>query len=245
MIIYPAIDLKDGEVVRLLHGDLEQKTVYEKDPAVAAKRFQDCGFEWLHVVDLDGAVAGAARNGAAVKAILKATKARVQLGGGVRDMRTIEMWLDAGVSRVILGTAAARNPGLVRDAAQFFPGRVAVGIDARDGRVAVSGWVESTDIPAVDLAKKFEDVGVSALIVTDISRDGAKTGVNVEFTGEFADSVDIPVIASGGASSVGDIAALMQRKGKRPIQGLVMGRALYDGSVDPKTALKAAKVKAA
>ncbi|MET0545621.1 MAG: 1-(5-phosphoribosyl)-5-[(5-phosphoribosylamino)methylideneamino]imidazole-4-carboxamide isomerase [Caulobacterales bacterium] len=244
MIIFPAIDLKNGEAVRLMHGKFDEITVYEKDPAVAAKRFHDYGFEWLHVVDLDGAVAGAARNTAPVKAILKATKARVQLGGGVRDMRTIETWLDAGVSRVILGTAAARNPGFVRDAAQFFPGRIAVGIDARDGRVAVSGWVESTDIQAVDLAKKFEDAGVAALIVTDINRDGAKTGINVEFTGSFADAVDIPVIASGGACSVDDVAALRSRRGRR-IEGVVMGRALYDGSVDPKAVLKAAKSKAA
>lgn len=240
MKLYPAIDLKDGICVRLLRGEMSTATSFNDDPADQARRFSDMGFGQLHVVDLNGAFAGQSVNHNAVAAILDAVRAPVQLGGGIRDMAGIERWLDAGVARVILGTAAVRNPQLVKDAARAFPDQVAVGIDARDGRVAVQGWAEATDMLALDLARAFEGCGVAGLIVTDIGRDGLKTGVNIDLTGEMADAVSIPVIASGGLKSVGDIKALKTRPG-RPVAGAILGRALYDGDIDPREALLAAQ----
>lgn len=239
MILYPAIDLKDGQAVRLFKGDFAQVTVFDTDPAARAAAFQALGLSWLHVVDLDGALKGAGANGAAVRAIRAATQVPVQLGGGIRSMAHVEAWLAAGVNRVIIGTEAARNPAFVREAARAFPGQVAVGIDARDGLVAVSGWVETTDIRALDLARAFEDAGVAALIVTDIARDGTRTGINVDFTGTIADAVTIPVIASGGLDGVADIAALRAWPG-RAVQGAILGRALYDGAIDVAEALRVA-----
>jgi len=236
MKLYPAIDLKDGHCVRLLRGDMATATSFNDDPADQARRFTDMGFEMLHVVDLNGAFEGGSVNHNAVAAILDATRATVQLGGGIRDMTGIERWLDAGVHRVILGTAAVRDPNLVKTAARRFPGAIAVGIDARDGRVAVEGWAETTDMQAVDLARVFEGCGVAALIVTDIGRDGTKSGVNVDLTGQMADAVSIPVIASGGLRDVADIEALKARPG-RAIHGAILGRALYDGDIDPAEAL--------
>jgi phosphoribosylformimino-5-aminoimidazole carboxamide ribotide isomerase len=240
MNLYPAIDLKDGLCVRLLRGDMATATSFNDDPADQALRFQAMGFAALHVVDLNGAFDGHSVNHNAVASILDAMPAPVQLGGGIRDMTTIERWLDAGISRVILGTAAVRDPKLVKDAARAFPGQVAVGIDARDGRVAVHGWAETTDMKAVELARAFEGCGVAALIVTDIGRDGTKAGVNVELTGEMADAVSIPVIASGGVKNVDDLRALKARPG-RPIEGAILGRALYDGDIDPAEALLAVR----
>jgi phosphoribosylformimino-5-aminoimidazole carboxamide ribotide isomerase len=239
MNLYPAIDLKDGACVRLLHGDMDAATTFNNDPADQARRFSDMGFLHLHVVDLNGAFAGQSVNRDAVAAILKATRAPVQLGGGVRDMAGVERWLEAGVARVILGTAAVRDPDFVRAAARAFPDAIAVGVDARDGRVAVQGWAETTDMQAIDLARAFEGCGVAAIIVTDIGRDGAKTGVNITLTGAMADAVSIPVIASGGLRDVADISALNARPG-RPIHGAILGRALYDGDIDPAEALRAA-----
>jgi phosphoribosylformimino-5-aminoimidazole carboxamide ribotide isomerase len=236
MKLYPAIDLKDGVCVRLLRGEMSTATSFNDDPADQARRFSEMGFDQLHVVDLNGAFAGESVNYNAVAAIRDAVRAPVQLGGGIRDMTGIERWLDAGVARVILGTAAVRNPQLVKDAARAFPGQVAVGIDAREGRVAVQGWAETTDMLALDLAKAFEGCGVAALIVTDISRDGLKTGVNIELTHAVANAVSIPVIASGGLKSVDDIKALQAQPG-RPIAGAILGRALYDGDVDAGEAL--------
>jgi phosphoribosylformimino-5-aminoimidazole carboxamide ribotide isomerase len=240
MKLFPAIDLKDGVCVRLRHGEMSQATRYNDDPSDQARRFIDMGFDAIHVVDLDGAFGGASINHNAVNAILDAVSAPVQLGGGIRDMHGVERWLEAGVSRVVLGTAAVRDPELVKLAARTFPDAVAVGIDARGGKVAVQGWAETTDMPAIDLARAFEGCGVAALIVTDIARDGAKTGVNVEFTGEIADAVQIPVIASGGVRNVEDIRLLKARPG-RPIAGAILGRALYDGDIDPAEALAAAR----
>jgi phosphoribosylformimino-5-aminoimidazole carboxamide ribotide isomerase len=239
MKLYPAIDLKDGVCVRLLRGEMKTATSFNDDPADQALRFAAMGFEHLHVVDLNGAFEGESVNHNAVAAILDAMRSPVQLGGGIRSLPQIERWLDAGIARVILGTAAVRDPQLVKDAARIFPGQVAVGIDARDGRVAVQGWAETTEMQALDLAKAFEGCGVAALIVTDISRDGLKTGVNLDLTGAMADAVSIPVIASGGLKSVYDITALRNRKG-RPIEGAILGRALYDGDIDPVEALLAA-----
>ncbi|GAB5458146.1 MAG: 1-(5-phosphoribosyl)-5-[(5-phosphoribosylamino) methylideneamino]imidazole-4-carboxamide isomerase [Henriciella sp.] len=238
--LYPAIDLKDGQCVRLLRGEMDQVTRYNPDPADQARRFADMGFENLHVVDLNGAFEGESANSDAVKAILSATSAPVQLGGGIRTRAQIDHWLDAGVSRVILGTAALRDPQLVKDAARVLPGQIVVGIDAKDGMVAVEGWAETSDMPAIELAKAFEGCGVAALIVTDIARDGMKTGVNVVFTGALADAVSIPVIASGGVASVNDITALRARTGDHAIYGSILGRALYDGDIDPKDALRKA-----
>lgn len=238
MKLYPAIDLKDGVCVRLLRGEMTTATSFNDDPADQALRFSAMGFEALHVVDLNGAFEGHSVNHNAVASILDVMRAPVQLGGGIRDMEGIERWLDAGVSRVILGTAAVRNPKLVKDAALKFPGQVAVGIDARDGRVAVQGWAETTDMQAVELAKAFEGCGVAAIIVTDIARDGLKAGVNVALTGELADAVSIPIIASGGVRDVDDLKALKARAG-RPIEGAILGRALYDGDIDPTEALLA------
>ena len=240
MKLYPAIDLKDGVCVRLLRGEMTTATSFNDDPADQALRFAAMGFEALHVVDLNGAFEGHSVNHNAVASILDVMRAPVQLGGGIRDMEGIERWLDAGVSRVILGTAAVRNPKLVKDAARKFPGQVAVGIDARDGRVAVQGWAETTDMQAVELAKAFEGCGVAAIIVTDIARDGLKAGVNVALTGELADAVSIPIIASGGVRDVDDLKALKARAGT-PIEGAILGRALYDGDIDPTEALLAVR----
>ncbi len=240
MKLYPAIDLKDGVCVRLLRGEMTTATSFNDDPADQALRFAAMGFEYLHVVDLNGAFEGVSVNHNAVASILDAMHSPVQLGGGIRDLATIERWLDAGISRVILGTAAVRDPQLVKEAARLFPSQVAVGIDARDGRVAVQGWAETTDMLALDLARMFEGCGVAALIVTDISRDGLKAGVNVDFTGAVADAVSIPVIASGGVKNIDDLRALKARKG-RPIEGAILGRALYDGDIDPTEALLAVR----
>jgi phosphoribosylformimino-5-aminoimidazole carboxamide ribotide isomerase len=240
MNLYPAIDLKDGACVRLLRGDMAKATTFNDDPADQAQRFAAMGFDRLHVVDLNGAFAGASANRAAVAAILKVAPFPVQLGGGIRDMAGVEAWLNAGIARVILGTAAVRDPEFVKAAAKAHPGRIAVGIDAREGRVAVQGWAETTDMLAVELAKVFEGCGVAALIVTDISRDGMKTGVNVEFTGAMADAVSIPVIASGGLAGVADLRALRARSGT-PVEGAILGRALYDGDIDPAEAMAVAR----
>ena len=238
MIIYPAIDLKDGQAVRLVHGDMEQSTVFNDDPAAQAMEFVNAGCEWLHLVDLNGAFAGEPVNAAPVEAILKTCKVPTQLGGGIRDMATIEAWLDKGLSRVILGTVAVENPDLVREAARAFPNQVAVGIDARNGRVATKGWAEETDVMVTDLAKSFEDVGVAAIIYTDIMRDGAMGGPNVEATEALARAVSIPVIASGGVSSLDDLKAL---KATNIISGAISGRALYDGAIDLSEALLSLK----
>ncbi|MFQ5623658.1 MAG: 1-(5-phosphoribosyl)-5-[(5-phosphoribosylamino)methylideneamino]imidazole-4-carboxamide isomerase [Paracoccaceae bacterium] len=230
MILYPAIDLKDGQCVRLLKGEMAQATVFSDDPAAQARSCQDAGCEWLHLVDLNGAFAGAPVNAAAVEAILAAVSVPVQLGGGVRDMATIEGWLAKGLSRVILGTVAVRDPALVRAAARAFPGRVAVGIDARGGRVAVGGWAETTDIAAPDLARRFEDAGVAVIIYTDIERDGAMGGPNVAATAALARAVSIPVIASGGVSCMADLRAL--RDCGAALDGAISGRAIYDGAIE-------------
>ena len=234
MILYPAIDLKDGQAVRLLRGEMDAATVFNDDPAAQARAFVAAGAEWLHLVDLNGAFAGAPVNGEAVEAILKAIDVPAQLGGGIRDMATIEAWLGKGLGRVILGTVAVEAPGLVRDAARTFPGQVAVGIDARGGRVATRGWAEETEVDATDLARRFEDAGVAAVIYTDIDRDGAMGGPNVEATAALARAVSIPVIASGGVSSLDDLAAL---KATGVVAGAISGRALYDGAIDLGAAL--------
>ncbi|WP_374424430.1 1-(5-phosphoribosyl)-5-[(5-phosphoribosylamino)methylideneamino]imidazole-4-carboxamide isomerase [Paracoccus sp. (in: a-proteobacteria)] len=236
MILYPAIDLKDGNCVRLLRGDMEAATVFGSDPAAQGRAFQDAGAEWLHLVDLNGAFAGKPVNGAAVEAILAAVDVPAQLGGGIRDMATIEAWLERGLARVILGTVAVENPALVREAAMAFPGKIAVGIDARKGRVATRGWAEETDVMAVDLAHQFQDAGVAAIIYTDIERDGAMQGPNVAATEALARAVNIPVIASGGVSSMADILAL---RDTGVIAGAISGRALYDGALDLGAALRA------
>ena len=230
MILYPAIDLKDGACVRLYKGEMDQATVFNDDPAAQASAFEEAGCEWLHLVDLNGAFAGEAVNGAAVEAILAGTTVPAQLGGGIRDMAAIERWLEKGLARVILGTVAVRNPDLVREAAKAFPGRVAVGIDARDGMVAVEGWAETTDVTATDLARRFEDAGVAAIIYTDIDRDGAMQGPNVAATAALAQAVAIPVIASGGVSSMADLQAL--KDCGAPLNGAISGRALYDGRIE-------------
>jgi phosphoribosylformimino-5-aminoimidazole carboxamide ribotide isomerase len=234
MILYPAIDLKDGQAVRLLKGDMEKTTVFNDDPAAQARAFQDAGCAWLHLVDLNGAFEGQPVNGAAVEAILAKTDVPAQLGGGIRDMATIEMWLSRGIARVILGTVAVENPDLVRAAARAFPGQVAVGLDARDGRVATRGWAEETDMMVTDLAKSFEDAGVAAIIYTDINRDGAMQGPNVAATADLARATSIPVIASGGVSSLTDLIAL---RDTGVIAGAISGRALYDGALDLADAL--------
>ncbi|PCH74936.1 MAG: 1-(5-phosphoribosyl)-5-[(5-phosphoribosylamino)methylideneamino]imidazole-4-carboxamide isomerase [Rhodobacteraceae bacterium] len=236
MILYPAIDLKDGQAVRLVRGAMEQATVFNDDPAAQAKSFVEAGCEWLHLVDLNGAFAGEPVNAAPVEAILKACDVPAQLGGGIRDMATIERWIDKGLARVILGTVAVENPALVREAARAFPDRIAVGIDARDGRVATKGWAKETDVMVTDLARSFEDAGVAAIIYTDINRDGAMQGPNVAATAALANAVSIPVIASGGVSSLADIKAL--RDCGAPLNGAISGRALYDGALDLGAALK-------
>jgi phosphoribosylformimino-5-aminoimidazole carboxamide ribotide isomerase len=235
MILYPAIDLKDGQAVRLVHGNMDKTTVFNDDPAGQAKAFVAAGCEWLHLVDLNGAFAGKPVNAAPVEAILKACPVPAQLGGGIRDLATIERWLNKGLARVILGTVAVENPDLVREAAKLFPGQVAVGIDARNGKVATKGWAEETTTDATELAKSFENDGVAAIIYTDILRDGAMSGPNVEATAALARAVDIPVIASGGVSSLADLSEL---KSTGVIAGAISGRALYDGAIDLAEALK-------
>ncbi len=236
MILYPAIDLKDGQAVRLLRGEMDTATVFNDDPAAQARAFQDAGFQWLHLVDLNGAFEGRPVNRAAVEAILAAVSIPAQLGGGIRGMATISAWLEAGIARVILGTVAVKDPDLVRSACRAFPGRIALGIDARDGRVAVEGWAEVSEIETLELARRFEDAGAAAIIFTDISRDGALQGVNLDATAALARATDLPVIASGGVASLGDIEALMAAAGDG-IQGAIIGRALYDGRIDPAAAL--------
>ena len=234
MILYPAIDLKDGQCVRLLRGEMEAATVFNDDPAAQARAFAAAGCRWLHLVDLNGAFAGRPVNAEAVEAILAAIDVPAQLGGGIRDRATIETWLENGLARVILGTVAVRDPDLVRAAARAHPGRIAVGIDARGGRVAVEGWAETTELDATDLARRFEDAGVAAIIYTDIERDGAMQGPNVAATAALARAVSIPVIASGGVSSLDDIRAL--KASGAPLDGVISGRALYDGRLDPAEA---------
>lgn len=235
MRLYPAIDLKDGQCVRLLHGEMDKATVFNDDPAAQARQFEAIGFDYLHIVDLNGAFAGQSRNAAAVDSILAAISVPAQLGGGIRDMAAVEAWLEKGVARVILGTAAVRDPGFVREAARRFPGQVVVGIDARDGLVAVEGWAETSSIDAISLARQFEDAGVAAIVYTDISRDGALTGLNIEATVKLADMVSIPVIASGGLASMRDIEALLAQADL--IEGAIAGRALYDGRLDARGAI--------
>ena len=238
MILYPAIDLKDGQCVRVVHGDFATATVFNEDPADQAKTWVKAGFDWLHVIDLNGSVEGRAVNGAAVESILKSVSIPVQLGGGIRTLANIEGWIEAGVSRVILGTVAVRDPELVKKAAKEWPEQVAVSVDVRKGKVAVQGWLEDSGLDALTVAKRFEDVGVSALIVTDIDRDGALMGFNVDAFGAVADALSIPVIAAGGLANVKDIEALRARKGT-PIAGAVLGRALYAGTILPAEALAA------
>jgi phosphoribosylformimino-5-aminoimidazole carboxamide ribotide isomerase len=244
VILYPAIDLKDGQCVRLEQGDMARATTFNRDPAAQARSFERQGFERLHVVDLNGAFAGRSENGAAVKAILDATNLPVQLGGGIRDMAAIEAWLDRGVARVILGTAAVTDPDLVQESASVFPGQVAVGIDARAGQVAVRGWAETTSMRTVDLARRFEDAGVAAIIYTDIDRDGLMQGLNITATLALAAAISIPVIASGGLGSLTDIERLT-RPDCAILEGVIAGRALYDGRLDPKQALDLIKARAA
>lgn len=242
MILFPAIDLKEGQCVRLVHGDMNQATVFNDDPGAQAEAFLAQGFEWLHIVDLDGAFAGRPVNADAVGSILsRAPGMSIQLGGGIRDMRTVEGWLSRGVSRVILGTAAVRDPAFVREAARLHPGRIAVGIDARDGRVAVEGWASLAEVGAEELGKKFEDAGVAAIIFTDISRDGAMGGLNIESTLALAQAVSIPVIASGGLASIADVRRLTQPD-CAILEGAISGRALYDGRLDPAEALALLKM---
>ena len=236
MILFPAIDLKDGQCVRLKLGDMDQATVYNTDPAAQAAAFEAQGFEWLHVVDLNGAFEGRSVNGGAVEAILRATKNPVQLGGGIRSLVHVENWLDKGLARVILGTVAVRDPDLVKEACREFPGKVAVGIDARSGKVAVEGWAEASELGVVELAKKFEGAGVSAIIYTDIDRDGVLSGINWESTIALADEVSIPVIASGGLASLADSVRMTMPDAKK-LEGAISGRALYDGRIDPAEAL--------
>ena len=242
MILFPAIDLKNGDCVRLVHGDMRQATVFNTNPAAQAAAFEAQGFEYLHVVDLDGAFAGKPMNAAAVEGILQSVKMTVQLGGGIRDMLTIEAWLTRGITRVIIGTAAVRDPTLVRDAARRFPGRVAVGIDARDDFVAVEGWAETSSLSALELGRRFEDAGVAAVIYTDIARDGVLQGLNIEGTLALANALSIPVIASGGLASIADVRRLLQPDCKK-LAGAITGRALYDGRIDVAAAL--ALIKAA
>lgn len=236
MILYPAIDLKDGQCVRLYKGEMDEATVFSDDPAAQARAFVEAGCEWLHLVDLNGAFEGRPVNAAAVESILAAVDVPAQLGGGIRDMATIEAWLDKGIRRVILGTVAVENPDLVREAARAHPGRVAVGIDARHGKVATRGWAEETEVDATDLARQFEDAGVAAIIYTDINRDGAMQGPNIPATAALANAVSIPVIASGGVSSLDDLISL--RNSGAPLDGAISGRALYDGALDLKEALR-------
>ena len=245
MILFPAIDLKDGLCVRLEQGDMARATIFNRDPAEQAAAFESAGFEYLHIVDLDGAFAGKPVNAGAVDRILEAISIPVQLGGGIRDLKTVEGWLEKGVSRVIIGTAAVRDPALVREAAARYPGRIAVGLDARDGKVAVEGWAESSELTALDIAKRFEDAGVAAIIYTDIARDGMLKGLNLDATIALADAVSIPVIASGGFASIDDVKALLEPRAAK-LEGAISGRALYDGRLNAAEALaliRAAKSK--
>ncbi len=237
MILFPAIDLKDGVCVRLQQGDMARATVFHRDPAEQAQAFEAQGFEYLHVVDLDGAVAGRPINDQAVERILETVAIPVQLGGGIRDSATIETWFDKGVDRIIIGTAAVRDPALVRYAARKFPNRVAVGLDARDGKVAVEGWAATSELTALELARQFEDVGLAAIIYTDISRDGLLGGLNLDAAIALADAIDIPVIASGGLASIEDVKALLAQRARK-LAGAIAGRALYDGRLDPSEALQ-------
>jgi len=239
VILYPAIDLKDGQCVRVLQGDLDKATVFNNSPADQARLWADGGFHWIHVVDLNGAVQGKAVNEKAVEAILEAVSVPVQLGGGIRSLKDVERWIEAGVSRVILGTVAVTEPAIVLEAARLWPEQIAVSVDVRGGKVATQGWTESSDLDAVTVAKRFEDVGVGALIITDIDRDGTVMGFNVEAFGAIADAVSIPVIAAGGLASVEDIIRLRAHKGT-PIAGAVLGRALYNGDITAARALEAA-----
>jgi phosphoribosylformimino-5-aminoimidazole carboxamide ribotide isomerase len=236
VILFPAIDLKNGQCVRLEQGDMARTTVFNLDPAAQAKSFAGQGFEYLHVVDLDGAFAGKPMNAQAVEAMLGAVAIPVQLGGGIRDLATVEAWLAKGIARVIIGTAAVRDPELVRSAARNYPGRVAVGLDARDGKVAVEGWAETSQVTALEIAQRFEDAGVAAIIFTDISRDGLLKGLNLDATIAFADRISIPVIASGGLASIEDVKAILSPPAKK-LAGAIAGRALYDGRLDPAAAL--------
>jgi len=236
VILFPAIDLKNGECVRLEQGDMARATVFNLDPAAQARAFEQQGFEYLHVVDLDGAFAGKPVNAQAVEAMLKVIEMPVQLGGGIRDLATVEGWLGKGVARVIIGTAAVRDPDFVKEAARKFPGRVAVGLDARDGKVAVQGWAESSELSARELAQRFEDAGVSAIVFTDIARDGLLKGINWDATIALADAISIPVIASGGLASLDDVKMLLQPRARK-LEGAISGRALYDGRLDPTQAL--------
>jgi phosphoribosylformimino-5-aminoimidazole carboxamide ribotide isomerase len=241
VILFPAIDLKEGQCVRLIHGDMAQATVFNEDPAAQARTFERQGFEYLHVVDLDGAFAGKPMNAAAVEAILNSVALPLQLGGGIRDTRTIERWLAKGVARVIIGTAAVRDPGFVRAAAAAYPGRVAVGIDAKAGRVAVEGWAKVSDMSALDLGRRFEDAGIAAIVYTDIARDGVLKGLNIEATLALADALTIPVIASGGLASIDDVRRLLEPDCVR-LAGAIAGRALYDGRLDTAEALRLIRV---
>ncbi len=237
MMLFPAIDLKNGEAVRLQQGDMARATVFHRDPAEQARSFALAGFAYLHIVDLDGAFAGRPMNAAAVETILAAVRIPLQLGGGIRDRATIEGWLGKGVTRVIIGTAAVRDPALVKAAAKAFPGRIAVGLDARDGKVAVEGWAETSELAALEIAKRFEDAGVAAIVYTDIARDGMLKGLNLDATIELADKISTPVIASGGLASLDDVRALVDPRAKK-LAGAIAGRALYDGRLDAAAALK-------
>ena len=236
MILFPAIDLKDGVCVRLEQGDMARATIFHRDPAEQAYAFERAGFEYLHVVDLDGAFAGKPVNAVAVERILEATNIPLQLGGGIRDMATLEGWLDKGVNRAIIGTAAVRDPVFVREAAALAPARVAVGLDARGGQVAVQGWSENSEMSALDIARRFEDVGIAAIVYTDIERDGMLQGLNLDATVALAGAISIPVIASGGLASLDDVRALLEPRAKK-LEGAIVGRALYDGRLDAKAAL--------
>jgi phosphoribosylformimino-5-aminoimidazole carboxamide ribotide isomerase len=236
VILFPAIDLKNGQCVRLEQGDMARATVFNLDPAAQARSFASQGFEYLHVVDLDGAFAGKPMNAQAVESMLKAVTMPVQLGGGIRDIATIEAWLGKGIARVIIGTAAVRDPALVKEAAKAFPGRVAVGLDARDGKVAVEGWAETSQVTVLEIAQRFEDAGVAAIIFTDIARDGLLKGLNLDATIALAERISIPVIASGGFASIDDVKAILEPRAKK-LAGAIAGRALYDGRLDPAAAL--------
>jgi phosphoribosylformimino-5-aminoimidazole carboxamide ribotide isomerase len=237
VILFPAIDLKEGLAVRLEQGDMARATVFHRDPAAQARAFEQQGFEYLHLVDLDGAFAGKPVNAAAVERILESISIPVQLGGGIRNTATVESWLEAGVNRVIIGTAAVRDPPFVKQAARDYPGQIAVGLDARDGKVAVEGWAQTAELSALELARRFEDAGVAAIIYTDVTRDGMLQGLNLEATIALADAISIPVIASGGLASLDDIKALLEPRAKK-LAGAIVGRALYDGRLDAAAALK-------
>ena len=236
MILFPAIDLKNGEAVRLQQGDMARATVFNRDPAAQARAFAEQGFSYLHLVDLDGAFAGRPVNAAAVERIIAAVKVPVQLGGGIRDRATVDAWLDKGIARVIIGTAAVRDPALVKAAARAHPGRVAVGLDARDGKIAVEGWSKTSALSALDVARRFEDEGVTAIVYTDVNRDGMLQGLNLDATIALAEHISLPVIASGGLASLADVRALLEPRAQK-LEGAIAGRALYDGRLDPAAAL--------